>query len=71
MDFSKVDWLHVAGWVGATTVAVGALATLPVSAPVLAVAGALGLTVSAGTAGLVAGVVSAVGQAKGAAAAAK
>ena len=66
MDFSKVDWMHVLGWTTAAAVGVGALATLPFSAPLIAVGGVLGLTVSAGTAGLVAGTVSAVSQAKGA-----
>ena len=65
MDFSKVDWLHAAGWVGAATVGVAALAPLPVSAPLIGIATALGVTVSAGTAGLMAGVVSVISQMKG------
>ena len=68
MDFSKVDWMHVLGWATVAGLGVGALATLPVSGPLLAIGTALGVTVSAGTAAVVVGTVSAVNQAKGAAA---
>lgn len=66
MDFKKVDWMHVLGWGTAGVIGVGVLATLPVSAPIIGVASALGLTVSAGTAGLAAAGISAISQAKGA-----
>ena len=71
MDLSKVDWLHAAGWTAAAFLGVGVLATLPVSAPLIAVGSALGVGISAATAGLVAGTVSVVSQAKGAATAVK
>ena len=71
MDFSKVDWMHTLGT--AVVVGVGGaalLATLPVSGPLTALT-AMGVTVSAGSLGVVAAGVSAVSQAKAAAAAAK
>ena len=68
MDFSKVDWLHAAGWTTAAFLGVGVLATLPVSGPLIAVGSALGIGVSAATAGLAAGAISVVSQAKAAAA---
>lgn len=71
MDFSKVDWLHAVGWGTAAIVGVGVLATLPVSAPLIGIATALGVTISAGTAGLAAGGISVISQAKGAGTAAK
>lgn len=68
MDFSKVDWLHVAG--------VGALAVIAGPA-VLAATGigaglsALGIGLTAGGLGLTASAISASSQAKGAANAVK
>jgi hypothetical protein len=64
MDFSKVDWMHAAGWTGATFLGVGLLATLPISGPIIAVGTALGIGVSAATAGLAAGGISVISQAK-------
>ena len=71
MDFSKVDWMHVLGWTTAGALGVTALATLPFSGPLIAVGSALGIGVTAGTAGLAAGTISAVSQAKAAATAVK
>lgn len=65
MDFSKVDWWHVAGITAITAVAAPViLPALGVSAVVAGVGGVLGLLPSAGAIALGAGAVSAVGQAK-------
>jgi hypothetical protein len=71
LDFSKVDWMHVAGWTGVAFLGAGVLATLPVSGPILAVGSALGIGVSAATVGAAAGTISAISQAKAHADAAK
>ena len=68
MDFSKVDWLHVAGWTAVAAVlgpvALGA-------AGLTAGLAAVGVTMTGAAMGLGAGTVSAVSQAKAAAVATK